>query len=91
MNYGSFYGGKRGASFVIVKNYPDIASMVRDFSQGGNFLDVKYDEYVIINTVNKNNGDNGKIFRRGYDYNSERKISGYRVYKNGQEIIGGNA
>ena len=91
MNYGSFYGGKRGTSFVIVKNYPDIASMVRDFSQGGNFLDVKYDEYVIINTINKNNGDNGKIFRRGYDYNSERKISGYRVYKNGQEIIGGNA
>ena len=91
MNYGSFYGGKRGASFVIVKNYPDIASMVRDFSQGGNFLDVRYDEYVIINTINKNNGDNGKIFRRGYDYNSERKISGYRVYKNGQEIVGGNA
>lgn len=91
MNYGSFYGGKRGTSFVIVKNYPDIASMVRDFSQGGNFLDVKYDEYVIINTINKNNGDNGKIFRRGYDYNSERKISGYRVYKNGQEIIGGDA
>jgi hypothetical protein len=91
MNYGSFYGGKRGTSFVIVKNYPDIASMVRDFSQGGNFLDVKYDEYVIINTANKNNGDNGKIFRRGYDYNSERKISGYRVYKNGQEIISGNA
>lgn len=91
MNYGSFYGGKRGTSFVIVKNYPDIASMVRDFSQGGNFLDVKYDEYVIINTINKNNGDNGKIFRRGYDYNSERKISGYRVYKNGQEIIDGNA
>lgn len=91
MNYGSFYGGRKGTSFVIVKNYPDIASMVRDFSQGGNFLDVKYDEYVLINTINKNNGDNGKIFRRGYDYNSERTISGYRVYKNDQEIIGGNA
>lgn len=64
-------------------------SMVRDFSKGGNFLDVNYDEYVIINTINKNHADNGKIFRRGYDYSSARTISGYRAYKDGQQIIGG--
>ena len=80
MNYGSFYGGRRGASFVIVKSYPDIISMTNEFGRGPNFNEVEFDEYVIINTINKNHPDNGKIFRRGYDYNSGRKISGYRAF-----------
>ena len=70
----SFYGGRRGASFVIVKNYLDIPSMTTDFAQGNSFKDVSFDEYVLINNPNKNHPDNGKIFRRGYDYNSNRKI-----------------
>lgn len=81
MNYGSFYGGRKGTSFVIVKNYPDIISMVQDFIKGPNFAEVKYDEYVLINTYNKTHPDNGKIFRRGRDYNSDRKISGRRAYR----------
>jgi hypothetical protein len=93
MNYGSFYGGRRGASFVIVKSYPDIISMTNEFGRGPNFNEVEFDEYVIINTINKNHPDNGKIFRRGYDYNSGRKISGYRAFweKDGTEyeIING--
>ena len=93
MNYGSFYGGRRGASFVIVKSYPDIISMTNEFGRGPNFNEVEFDEYVIINTINKNHPDNGKIFRRGYDYNSGRKISGYRAFweNNGieYEIIDG--
>jgi hypothetical protein len=43
MNYGSFYGGRKGTPFVIVKNYPDIISMVDDFRAGPNFSEVKYD------------------------------------------------
>lgn len=70
----SFYGGRRGASFVIVKNYLDIPSMTTDFAQGNSFKDVSFDEYVLINNPNKNHPDNGKIFRRGYDYSSNRKI-----------------
>jgi hypothetical protein len=70
----SFYGGRRGASFVIVKNYLDIPSMTADFVQGNSFKEVAFDEYVLINNPNKNHPDNGKIFRRGYDYNSNRKI-----------------
>ena len=90
MSNGSFYGGRRGASFVIVKSYPDIISMTLDFSKGGNFSEVKYDEYVMINTLNKSHPDNGKIFRRGYDYNSDRVITGYRTYnEEGIEIING--
>ena len=70
----SFYGGRRGASFIIVKNYLDIPSMTNDFAQGNSFKDVVFDEYVLINNPRKNHPDNGKIFRRGYDYNSNRKI-----------------
>ena len=93
MEYNSFYGGRRGASFVIVKAYPDIPSMATDFRQGGSFITVNYDEYVIINTVNKNHPDNGKIFRRGYDYNSGRVINAWRAFNRstGQEIINGTA
>ena len=70
MEYNSFYGGRRGASFVIAKRYSTIAEMVVAFSQGGNYKTVNYDEYVLIDTENKNNPDNGKIYRRGYEYNN---------------------
>lgn len=70
----SFYGGRRGASFIIVKNYLDVLSMTLDFAKGNDFTEVKFDEYVMINNPNKNHPDNGKIFRRGYDYNSDRML-----------------
>jgi len=81
MEQSSFYGGRKGASFVIVKSYPDIPTMVAAFKQGTAYTIVNFDEYVLINAVNKNHPDNGKIFRRGYDYNSgSRTISAYRAY-----------
>ena len=70
MEYNSFYGGRRGASFVIAKRYSTIAEMVAAFSRGGDYKTVNYDEYVLIDTENKNNPDNGKIYRRGYEYNN---------------------
>lgn len=70
MEYNSFYGGRRGASFVIVKRFSTINEMVSAFQQGGAYKTVNYDEYILIDTINKNNKDNGKIFRRGYDYNN---------------------
>ena len=70
MEYNSFYGGRRGASFVIAKRYSTIAEMVAAFSQGGDYKTVNYDEYVLIDTENKNDPDNGKIYRRGYEYNN---------------------
>ena len=87
MGYESFYGGRRGASFIIAKNYKDIIAMVTDFAKGNNFSQVKYDEYVLINTVNKNHPDNGKLFRRGYDYNGSRTIEGYESLNENNEII----
>lgn len=105
MEYNSFYGGRRGASFVIVHTFRAISMstfenatgttaqayekvitaemaaqgitreqwykenvMVEAFKQGGDYEIVGYDEYVLIDTIDKNHKDNGKIFRRGYDY-----------------------
>ena len=62
----SFYGGKPGNPFVIVASFPDIATMTNSFNSNS-YTTVHYDEYVIINTANKNHKDNGKIFRRGYN------------------------
>ena len=66
----SFYGGRPGNSFIIITTYRSIADMVTNFKRGPNYSAVHYDEHVMINTVNKNDPDNGKIYRRGYDFNN---------------------
>ena len=46
--------------------------MIQCFSQGGMSTNiVNYGEYVIIDTPNKNDLDNGKIYRRGLDFQNE--------------------
>lgn len=96
---GSYYGGKPGNSFVIVKTFPSIAAMTEVFKLGPNYVDVNFDEYVLINTEYKNNPENGQIFRRGYDYNSTtRTITSYtfgrkdskQIYAN-KEILAAGA
>lgn len=67
MSY-SFYGGRRGASFVITGRFTSIAEMINSFSQGGSYTVINYDEYAIIDTVDKNDPDNGKVYKRGYNY-----------------------
>lgn len=67
----SFYGGKQGFSFLIRKAFPSIEHMIEAFQQGPNYADVNFNEHVIIDTVNKNNPDNGKVFRRGYNYTDD--------------------
>ena len=71
MELNSFYGGRRGASFIITKRYGSVDEMINAFSLGGEYTDVNYDDYVLIDTENKNNPDNGKVYRRGYDYTNE--------------------
>ena len=75
----SFYGGREGRSFVIVKEFKTIAEMVEKFRQGPSYKEVNFDEYVLINTEHKNNPENGRIFRRGYDFSSGRTISCFRL------------
>lgn len=59
----SLYGGKPGISFVLKANYPSEKAMINAFKKGNNYTDVWYGEYVLIDTTNKNNKQNGKIFR----------------------------
>lgn len=64
----SLYGGHQGNSFTLRAEFASVEKMAAAFKGGPNYTDVWYDEFVIINTKNKNDKDNGKIFRRGYDY-----------------------
>lgn len=64
----SFYGGKQGVSFVIKESFSSVEAMQQAFRGGGNYTDVWYGEHCLIDTPNKNDKDNGKIFRRGLDY-----------------------
>ncbi len=67
----SFYAGRPGYSFVIAKSYASVAEMVERFKKGPEYSDVHFNEYVLINTVDKHDKDNGKIYRRGMDYTNE--------------------
>ena len=67
MNYASFYGGQPGISFVITQHFSSIEEMVNSFKQGDQYTEVNYGEHVIIDTENKNDPDNGKIYKRGYE------------------------
>jgi len=42
MNYG-FYGGEKGAPFVLKKNFSSIDEMIAAFKQGGAYTDVEYE------------------------------------------------
>lgn len=64
----SFYGGKQGVSFIIKETFNSVKEMTDAFALGANYTDVWYGEYCLIDTINKNHADNGKIFRRGLDY-----------------------
>lgn len=67
----SFYGGKPGREFVIKDTFGSVEDMIAAFQRGPEYTNAWFDEVVIIDTHNKNHPDNGKIFRRGFDYNSE--------------------
>ena len=59
----SFYGGRQGTPFLIKKSFVSIGEMNDAFKESS-YTTVRYGEYCIIDTVNKNSPDNGKIFRR---------------------------
>ena len=67
----SFYGGRPGNPFVIVTTFRSVDDMVNEFKKGPEYTAVHYDEHVMINTVNKNDPNNGKIYRRGYDFTND--------------------
>ena len=64
----SFYGGKPGISFVLKAAFPSVEDMIKAFKGGPNYTECWDNEYCIIDTINKNHKDNGKIYRRGMNY-----------------------
>ena len=64
----SLYGGKQGIDFVLRGSFSSITAMVQAFKGGPQYTDIWYNEYCIIDTPNKNSADNGKVYRRGLDY-----------------------
>lgn len=80
MSLDSFYGGRQASPFIIKAAYESVQAMRDQFSLGANYKDVWYGEYCIIDTPNKNHPDNGKIFRRGMDYQNKQT--------NGAEYVG---
>lgn len=65
----SMYGGKQGLSMVIKGRFDSLAAMEESFQKGASYTDIWYGEYCLIDTPNKNDHDNGKIYRRGLNYN----------------------
>ena len=74
----SYYGGKPGGAFVIVKSFASIQEMATAFAKGPGYTDVSFDDYVMINTDNRNNPENGQIFRRSLDYKTKDTIKNYK-------------
>ena len=70
----SLYGGHQGISFVLKASYQSVAQMISAFKNGANYKSVWYGEYCLIDTPNKNDADNGKIYRRGLDYQNNYSI-----------------
>lgn len=85
---GSFYGGREGHSFIIVRNFTSVKEMVENFKLGPSYNEVHFDEYVLINTPNKANPENGQIFKRGYDYDGVRKIKTYNPEVKNGNLVG---
>ena len=74
----SFYGGKSSLSFVLKGRFDSITDMVQAFKRGDSYRDVWYNEFCIIDTPNKNDVDNGKIYQRGLDYTNNMGVSLYK-------------
>ena len=70
MAFESFYGGRPGASLVIVKSYLSYQDMVDEFKLGGlSTSEVNYGQYVAIN--NPDSWYHGDVYRRGINYQDE--------------------
>lgn len=66
----SMYGSHAGVSFVLSNAFSSYENMVKAFKQGPTYKTVWYGQYAILDTPNKNDADNGKIYRRGLDYSN---------------------
>lgn len=64
----SFYGSAASATFTLKEYFESYDAMVAAFRQGASYTDVWYGEYCLISSKNRNHPDNGKVYKRGLDY-----------------------
>ena len=67
----SLFGGKQGLSIIIKDTFESIADAVAACKRGPEYTRTWYNELLIISTPNLNDEDNGKVFRRGLEYNND--------------------
>lgn len=73
----SFYGGKPGSPFILKAAFETTQAMREAFMRGPEYKDVWYGEYCIIDSVSNNSYDNGKIYRRTFNYNDKDACAEY--------------
>lgn len=82
----SFYGGKQGISFIIKDRFNSINDMLSAFGDE-TYTQTWYHEYCIIDTPQKNNIDNGKVYQRtAYRANAKKPDEIFAEYVG--QIIG---
>lgn len=82
----SLYGGHQGVSFVLKEAFSSVDDMKSKFALGNSYTDVWFGEFCIIDTPNKNDPDNGKIYERGLDYQNS---NGGAIYRG--QIVGSSS
>lgn len=70
----SFYGGKQGRTYHITNRFASISDMVSSFAQT-TYSDTLFGEYVIIDTLDKSNPENGCLYRRGLNSSQVSTVS----------------
>lgn len=75
----SFYGGRQGISFIIKERFESTAAMDDAFSNA-DYDKVWYGEYCIIDTINKNDINNGKIYKRTAYHDATNSDTHYSEY-----------
>lgn len=63
----SFYGGRDARPFDIKKTFTSVDAMNTAFSDGLNYTEVNYGDYVFIQCNNRNDITHGNIYRRGFN------------------------
>lgn len=77
----SLYGGRHGHSFKIAKVFESVQEMTDAF-QDPNYLEVTFEDFVLIDSINKHNPEHGNLFKRNIDINSDRKVESFNWNEN---------
>lgn len=72
----SFYGGRDGAPMIIKKTFDTVEDMVNAFGTI-NYNEVNFGEYTLIRSEDRNNPENGRLFRRGTNINASETVQSW--------------